>query len=82
MGVLPTLFDGRTNHARAVLADIGSRYGLEVIDPPIPRSVRFAEAPRRVARSCGPRRRTPGAPAYRSWRSGCPRRGIPNGRGQ
>ena len=64
-GVLPTLFDGRTNHARAVLADVALRYGLDVLDPPIPRSVRFAEAPAvghsimRTARS------TPGAVAYR-----------------
>jgi chromosome partitioning protein len=64
-GVLPTLFDGRTNHTRAVLADVALRYGLDVLDPPIPRSVRFAEAPAvghsimRTARS------TPGAVAYR-----------------
>jgi chromosome partitioning protein len=45
LGVLPTLFDGRTNHAKAVLADIGDRYHLPVIEPPIPKSIRFAEAP-------------------------------------
>lgn len=45
MGVLPTLFDGRTTHARAVLADVESRYGVAVLEPPIARSVRFAEAP-------------------------------------
>ena len=45
MGVLPTLFDGRTTHARAVLADVESRYGVRVLEPPITRSVRFAEAP-------------------------------------
>ena len=44
-GILPTMFDGRTAHARAVLADISERYDLPVLDPPIPRSVRFAEAP-------------------------------------
>ncbi len=43
-GVLPTLFDGRTTHARAVLADLGPRYGVRVLSP-ISRSVRFAEAP-------------------------------------
>ncbi len=47
LGVLPTLFDGRTNHARAVLADIGERYNVRVIEPPIPKSIRFAEAPSR-----------------------------------
>ena len=43
-GVLPTLFDGRTTHARAVLADLGPRYQVRVFSP-ISRSVRFAEAP-------------------------------------
>ncbi len=44
-GILPTMFDGRTTHARAVLADVAGRYDLPVLEPPIPRSVRFAEAP-------------------------------------
>jgi chromosome partitioning protein len=44
-GILPTLYDGRTAHARAVLADISERYDIPVLDPPIARSVRFAEAP-------------------------------------
>lgn len=43
-GVLPTLFDGRTTHAKAVLADLGPRYGVRVFRP-ISRSIRFAEAP-------------------------------------
>lgn len=43
-GILPTLFDGRTAHARAVLADLSPRYGVEVLAP-ISRSIRFAEAP-------------------------------------
>src|SRR5699024_10638087 len=44
LGVLPTLYDARTTHSRDVLADITDRYGLPVLDPPIPRTVRFAEA--------------------------------------
>ena len=44
-GVLPTLYDGRTNHARAVLDTIAETYALDVIGPPIPKSIRFAEAP-------------------------------------
>lgn len=65
MGVLPTLYDGRTTHARQVLADITSRYGLDVLAPPVPKSVRFAEAPqagRSILRTAA---RTPGAQAYR-----------------
>jgi chromosome partitioning protein len=45
-GILPTMFDGRTNHAKEVLADVGSRYGLPVLEPAIRKSIRFAEAPR------------------------------------
>lgn len=44
-GVLPTLYDGRTTHARAVLDTISETYDLPVIEPPIPKSIRFAEAP-------------------------------------
>ena len=64
-GILPTLFDGRSNHAREVLADVGERYGLPVLDPPIPKTVRFAEAPA-VGRSILATSRTSkGAKAYR-----------------
>ena len=45
LGVLPTLFDARTNHGRLVLDRIGEDYGVAVLEPPIPKSVRFAEAP-------------------------------------
>ncbi len=64
-GLLPTMFDGRTGHARAVLADLGERYGLPVLAPPVPRSVRFAEAPA-VGRSVlATARGGKGAAAYR-----------------
>ncbi len=43
-GILPTLYDGRTTHARAVLADLPTRYAVPVLAP-ISRSIRFAEAP-------------------------------------
>jgi chromosome partitioning protein len=65
LGVLPTLFDSRTSHAREVLADITTRYGLDVLEPPIAKSVRFAEAPaagKSILKTAG---RTPGAQAYR-----------------
>jgi len=67
LGVLPTLFDSRTNHSRAVLSDINARYGLDILGPAIPRSIRFAEAPavgRSVLASSGSRFR--GAQAYRA----------------
>ena len=64
VGVLPTLYDGRTTHARLVLDRIGDDYGVRVLDPPIPRSVRFAEAPalgRTIVRAA---RNSKGAQAY------------------
>lgn len=64
-GVLPTMFDSRTNLARAVLEDVEQRYQLAVIDPPIVKSIRFAEAPaagRSVLATAGTSR---GAAAYR-----------------
>jgi chromosome partitioning protein len=66
LGVLPTMFDGRTNHARAVLADVSGRYGLTVLEPPIPKSVRFAEAPAAGRSVLATARRTRGAEAYRA----------------
>jgi chromosome partitioning protein len=64
-GVLPTLYDGRTNHARTVLDTISETYDLAVVEPPIPKSIRFAEAPaagRSILRTA---RSTKGAEAYR-----------------
>jgi len=44
LGALPTLYDSRTTHTRDVLLDVADRYDLAVLAPPIPRTVRFAEA--------------------------------------
>ncbi|MGL5931024.1 MAG: ParA family protein [Dermatophilaceae bacterium] len=65
VGILPTLYDGRSVHAREVLDDVGERYGIPVLEPPIPRTVRFAEAPA-VGRSIlATSRSSKGARAYR-----------------
>ena len=70
LGILPTLYDGRSTHAREVLEDVGSRYGIPVLEPPIPRTVRFAEAPA-VGRSILATARTSkGAAAYREVAAG------------
>jgi len=45
MGVLPTMYDGRTNHAQNVLRAIRETYELTIVTPPIPKTIRFAEAP-------------------------------------
>ena len=64
-GVLPTLYDGRTNHARAVLETISETYGLDVLEPPIPKSIRFAEAPAAGRSILKTSRSNKGAQAYR-----------------
>lgn len=46
LGVVATMVDARTNLTREVIADIPKRYGLPVLNPPIPKSVKVAEAPR------------------------------------
>jgi chromosome partitioning protein len=65
LGVLPTLFDGRTKHAHAVLDTIASTYDVTVLGPPIPRSIRFAEAPAAGASIFRTAKSSRGALAYR-----------------
>ena len=65
LGVLPTLYDGRTNHARAVLEAISDAYDIEVLQPPIPKTIRFAEAPAAGRSILGTARSHRGAQAYR-----------------
>jgi chromosome partitioning protein len=64
-GVLPTLYDGRTNHARTVLETISDTYDLEVIEPPIPKTIKFAEAPAAGRSILATSRSNKGAQAYR-----------------
>jgi len=65
-GLIPVMFDGRTRHARAVLADVGNRYGVPVLEPAVKKSIRFAEAAQagRSIISYAPGH--PGAVAYRA----------------
>jgi chromosome partitioning protein len=44
-GVIATMFDSRTRLGRDVLNGMKERYGLDVLEPPVPKSVRVAEAP-------------------------------------
>lgn len=69
-GVLPTLYDGRTNHSRAVLENISETYGLDVIMPPIPKSIRFAEAPAAGRSILSTSKKNKGALAYREVAAG------------
>ncbi len=45
IGGVATMFDGRTRLARQVLEAVEEVHGIEVLEPPIPKSVRVAEAP-------------------------------------
>ncbi len=77
LGALPTLYDPRTTHTRDVLLDVADRYDLPVLAPPIPRTVRFAEASASGS-SVLSGRKNKGAIAYRElaealakhWKSG------------
>lgn len=66
LGLVPTMYDGRSRHARAVLEDVGGRYSVKVYDPPIRKSIKFAEASQagRSILSYAPDH--PGAAAYRT----------------
>ncbi|WP_279103485.1 ParA family protein [Gordonia paraffinivorans] len=65
LGAVATLFDARTTHSRDVLSDVSDRYDLPVLDPPIPRTVRFAEASASGS-SVMRGRKNKGATAYRA----------------
>ncbi|MCL8024935.1 ParA family protein [Nocardioides bruguierae] len=64
-GVLPTLFDGRTTHSRTVLETISQTYSLDVVEPPIPKTIKFAEAPAAGRSILATSRTSKGAQAYR-----------------
>ncbi|MGZ6944842.1 MAG: ParA family protein [Acidimicrobiia bacterium] len=65
LGAVATMFDGRTRHTREVLGDVEARYGLPVLRPMIPRSVRFAEAPATGQSILGHAPASTGTGAYR-----------------
>lgn len=65
IGGIATMFDGRTNLARQVLEDVENTYRLRVLQPPIPKSVRVAEAPGRGRSVLAHARSSKPAQAYR-----------------
>jgi len=64
MGVLPTLYDPRVILGREVLADVTRRYNVKLLEPPVRRSIRFAEAPSRGVSIFDASPASPGASAY------------------
>lgn len=65
-GVVATMFDGRTNLSREVIASVSDDFGLPVLEPPIPKSVRVAEAPAVNRSVLTHARRSRAAEAYRA----------------
>ncbi len=47
LGGIATMFDGRTRLAHEVLETVARQYRLRIFEPPVPKSVRAAEAPAR-----------------------------------
>jgi chromosome partitioning protein len=66
LGVIATMFDPRTRLAQATLAGVGEAYGLTVLEPPVPKSIRVAEAPGRGSSVLRHAPRSASANAYRS----------------
>lgn len=65
LGGIATMYDSRTNLGKRVLADVQEVHGLTLIDPPVPRSVRVAEAPGEGVSVLRHARRSRSAAAYR-----------------
>ena len=64
-GIVATMYDDRTRHARHILEEVESRYGIPVLQPPVRKSIRFAEAPALGKSILQHAPDSPGAAAYR-----------------
>jgi len=65
LGAVATMFDARTNLSKRVLEEVSEMHDIDVIPPPIPRSVKVAEAPGRGRSVLTHARRSKSAVAYR-----------------
>ena len=65
-GIVATMYDDRTRHARHIIEEVESRYGIPVLQPPVRKSIRFAEAPARGKSILQHAPDSPGAVAYRA----------------
>lgn len=66
IGVVATMYDPRTRLAKETLAGVGATYGLKVLEPAVPKSVRVAEAP---GRGCSVLRHAPNSPSSAAYRA-------------
>ena len=64
-GIIATMYDDRTRHSRHIIEEVESRYGIAVLQPPVRKSIRFAEAPARGKSILQHAPNSPGAEAYR-----------------
>jgi len=60
------MFDRHTCHSREMLDEVVTKCGLQVLNPPVRKSVRFAEAPARSRCILQHAPESPGADAYRA----------------
>jgi chromosome partitioning protein len=65
-GVIATMFDSRTKLAQEMVASVRRNFDLTVLDPPVPKSVKVAEAP---AHGCSVLAHAPGSKAAIAYRS-------------
>jgi len=65
-GVIATMYDDRTKHSRHIFEEVHTRYGIPVLEPPVRKSIRFAEAPARGKSILQHAPHSPGAEAYRA----------------
>ncbi len=65
-GLVATMFDPRTNHAKEVLRDLLARYELPLIGAPVRKSIRFSESPTGGQSLLAAGIDVPGAAAYRA----------------
>jgi chromosome partitioning protein len=65
-GVVATMYEARTRLGQQVLASVRDDFGLEVLQPPVPKSVRVAEAP---AMSCSVLEHAPRSLAAEAYRA-------------
>ncbi len=78
-GIVATMYDDRTRHARHILEEVEARYGIPVLQPPIRKSIRFAEAPARGKSILQHAPGSPGALAYQELARTLFTTGVPAG---
>ena len=64
-GIVATMYDDRTRHSRHIIEEVEARYGITVLQPPVRKSIRFAEAPARGKSILQHAPNSAGAEAYR-----------------